>query len=249
MALKVEIDIEKIASEFKKFELELTQELTEAVAGLAAMTHAKVIEDADQELKSTRELFKDNCKFEQLGPSLWSITILEPAMFIEDGIDKDFDMKPGMLKNGKTGVNGNRYKIIPFDHAKAPSRMGGYAKQVSKEIRAKLKKENVNFKKIELNADGSPKLGKLHSFDFGGDIPGKGNTPVMQGVSIYQSAKGGNVRRDILTFRTVSSGPKSDGKWIHPGLKGKDFLTAAQKWALNEWENSILPPILEKWRA
>lgn len=249
MALKVEIDIEKIVNEFKKFELELTQELTAAVSGLASMTHARVIEEADQELKSNRELFKDNCKFEQIGPSLWSITILDPALFIEDGIENDFDMKPGLLKNAKTSANGNRYKIIPFDHGAAPSTMGGYAKQISKEIRSKLKKENVNFKKIELNNDGSPKLGKLHSFDFGGEVPGKGNTPIMQGISIYQSAKGGNVRRDILTFRTVTSGPASNGKWHHPGLKGKKFLEAAQAWALNEWETSILPPILEKWRA
>jgi hypothetical protein len=69
-------------------------------------------------------------------------------------------------------------------------------------------------------------------------------------VSIYQSVTAtGNVRRDILTFRTVSEGPASQGKWIHPGLPPKHFLDRASEWAIKEWENNILPAVLEKYKG
>lgn len=250
MALKFKVDAAKIAEQFKELAVEVEQDLRKAVGQLAAMTHAKVVERANNELKSTRKKFMDSLGFEEISPGVWVISIDEKGMFIEEGIETNHDMKPDLLKNGaKTSKSGNRYKVIPFDYGKPPSQMTGSTQQLVSQIKRSLKQEQVPFKKIERNSDGSPKVGKLHEFNFGGGKPGKGNTPALKGLSIYQSmTKSGNVKRDILTFRTVSSGPASAGKWMHPGLKAKKYLDWALEQATKEWETEILPAVLEKYK-
>ena len=248
MPLKIKIDADAIASQFGSFKLEVEKDIRKAVGDLAAITHAKVSENAQGELKSSRKIYMDNLGYEEVASGIWVVHLGEPALWIEEGIEPNKDMKPDLLKNAKTSkTRGTRYKIIPFQYGKAPSQNTPYTQGVISQIKQKLRKEKVPFKKIEYNKDGSPRTGKLHEFDFGGERPGRGNTPVMKGLSIYQSVVGGRVRRDILTFRTVSSGPGSQGKWIHPGFRGKKYMDAAAEWAMNEWESKILPEIMQKW--
>lgn len=248
--LKINIDVASLAAQIKEFAEEAKQEIEKGVANLAAITHAKTAELAASELKSTAKIFKDNLGFEEISSGVWVVSIDEEALFIEDGIEANMDMKPGLLKNAtKTSKDGHRYRVIPFEHSKAPSQLTPASQHLVNTLKEKLKQHKVPFKKIEKNSDGSPKVGKLHSLDLGGPIPGKGNTPGLNGVSIYQTVtKTGNIRRDIMTFRTVSGGPASAGKWIHPGLAPKHFLDRAAEWAQNEWEQSILPEILAKYK-
>ena len=258
--LKIKIDTQGLAQQFKNLALEVEKDLNKGVANLAAITHAKVAEMAGSELKSSRKTLTDNLGFEEVTPGLWVVSIDEGALWIEEGIEAGKDMKPDLLKGAtQTSKDGNKYRAIPFDHGKAPSQLTGYAQNIVSRIRANLKKEGVPFKKIEKDAFGKVLTGKLHTFPkpgatdeekkrWSGELPGKGNTPVLKGVSIYQSVtKTGNVRRDILTFRTVSGGPASAGKWLHPGFEPKKFLDRAADWAVQEWEQKILPEILEKY--
>lgn len=246
MGLKFNIDAAQIAEAFKELALEVEQDLEKGIANLAAMTDAKVKEMAQSELHSSRKKYIENLTLEEVQPGVWVVALDEPAMFIEEGLEPNTDMKPGLLKDAKVSASGVRYKVIPFDHTKGPSQMTPYAKNVVDRIKQNLKKDNIPFKKLEMNEDGSPKRGLLHSKNYGGEIPGKGNTPVMEGVSIYQSVtKTGNVRRDILTFRTVTSN-QSD-KWMHPGIEAKKYMDKALEWAMKEWEDKILPEILAKY--
>lgn len=244
--LKFSIDAAELAAVFKELALEVQQDLEKGVANLAAMTDAKTKELAQAELKTSRQTYIDNLTMEEVSPGIWVVSLDQPALFIEEGLDPNFDMKPGLLKNAKTSKDGTKYKVIPFDYGKAPSQLTPYAQEVVNNIKKQLKADNIPFKKLEINDDGSPKRGLLHSKNYGGEIPGKGNTPVMNGISIYQSTtKTGNVRRDIMTFRTVTS--KQDGKWIHPGITAKKYMDQALEWALKEWEDKILPEILKKY--
>lgn len=252
--LNFNIDAGSIAEQFNAFKLEVEQDLNKAVANLAAITDAKVKEMASQELNSSRQTFMDSLGFEEISPGVWVISVDETGLWVEEGIEPNKDMKPGLLaKNFKTSKDGSRYKAIPFDYGKGPSQQTPNTQAIVSFLKQNLKKEGVPFKKIERNADKSPKVGKLHEFNFGNPSgrlggPGKGNTPVLSGLSIYQTlTKTGNVRRDILTFRTVSSGPGSQGKFHHPGLEAKKFLDRALDWAMKEWEEKILPEVLEKW--
>lgn len=255
MSLKFNVDVSAIAKEFENFKLEVEKDLQKAVANLAAITDAKVKEMASLELKSSRKPFMDSLGFEEVAPGVWVISVDESGLWVEEGIESNKDMKPGLLaKNFKTSKAGYKYKTIPFDYSKAPSQLTASTQQLISYLKQSLRKENVPFKKIERDASGSPKVGKLHEFDFGNPKgtmggPGKGNTPVFKGLSIYQSiTKTGNARRDILTFRTVSSGPKSADKWFHPGAEGKKFLDRAFEFAMIEWREKILPEILDKWK-
>jgi len=250
--LKIKIDTASIAAQFKAMALEVEQDLNKGIANLAAITHAKVAEMASEELKSSKKTLTDNLGFEEVSPGVWVVSIDQDALWIEEGIEANTDMKPGLLKNAtKTTKDGFKYRSIPFDHGKAPSQLTNSAQNIVSQIKQNLRKENIPFKKIERDANGSPRVGKLHSLDFSkpGDAPpGKGNTSAMKGVSIYQTiTKTGNVRRDILTFRTVSGGPASAGKWMHPGTAPKKFLDRAMTWALDQWSDKILPEILSKY--
>lgn len=254
MSIKFNIDAAAIAAQFKEFAVEVEQDLKKAVANLAAITDAKVKEMANTELHTSRKDFMDSLGFEEIADGIWVISVSEDGLWVEEGIEANKDMKPDLLAEGaKVSKSGNRYKVIPFDYGKAPSQMSASTQMVVNAIKSNLKKEGVPFKKIERNSDGSPKVGKLHAFDFGNPGgrmggPGKGNTPIMNGLSIYQTiTKTGNVRRDIMTFRTVSSGPGSAGKWHHPGLAPKHFLDRALDWAVKEWEEKILPEVMKKW--
>lgn len=254
MSLKFNIDAAAIAKTFKEFALEVEQDIQKAVANLAAITHAKVIQEANEELHSSRQPFMDSLGFEEVAPGIWVISVDEEGLWVEEGIEPNKDMKPDLLAHGaKTSKDGNRYKAIPFDYGKPPSQLTNNTQQLVTYLKQSLKKEKVPFKKIEFNQDGSPKTGKLHEFDFGNPGgrmggPGKGNTPAFKGLSIYQTiTKSGNVRRDILTFRTVSTGPGSADKWFHPGLAPKRFLDRALEWAVKEWEEKVLPEVLSKW--
>lgn len=250
MALRIQVNAAEIAAQFKEFALEVEQDIKKGIENLSTLTHAQIQMNAQQELHSSRKIYMDNLNApKEIVGGVWVITLDEDALWIEEGIKPNTDMKPNLLKNGKVSAStGNRYQVIPFHYSRPPSQNTPGTQNIVNQIKNKLRSEKVPFKKIEYNKDGSPKVGKLHAFDFGGKRPGRGNTPQMQGVSIYQTlTKTGNVRRDILTFRTVSSGPASQGKWVHPGHEGKKYMDKAFEEALKMWETSILPEIMQKW--
>jgi hypothetical protein len=252
MSLKIIINAEELAKEFKEFAEEAKKDIEQGVKRLAAQAYAKGAELAKQQLKSSRDKFLENFTYEEIAPVVHVVSVLNPALFIEDGLPKDFDMKPGLLKSSKTktGDNGYKYLNVPFKHNKAPSSMTPAAVDILNRIKGKLKEEKVPYEKLELDANGSPRIGKLHSFNWGGNKPGKGNTGDLQRVTVYQSmTPEGRVRKDIMTFRTVTNNPKSKGanKWHHPGIEGKKFLDQIERWAMNEWDQGIWPEIQRKW--
>lgn len=259
MALKLNIDVAKIAAEFKELASEVEQDLIKAVGQLAPMTHARVAEMASDELSSSLHILqgvgkdgKRNLDWDEISPGIWVVTINEDALWIEDGISPGKDMKKDLLKNATdVSKDGHKYRPIPFDHAKPPSQSTPKAQEYVAMVRKKLKEAKIPFKKIEKNKDGSPRIGKLHKMDIESERPtARASHPALKGLTIYQSMdKSGNVRRDILTFRTVSESPKSKDKWIHPGYTGRKFLDRAAEWAMDKWEKEILPEVLAKWKG
>lgn len=244
--IKIEIDVEGIAAQFKEIHREVEADLQKGVKRLASSIWAKILEDSQQELHTTRDIYREALsKPVEMANGVYLIALQGSAMWIEEGIRSGYDMKEGLLKNAKTYPSGKRYKVVPFQYNKAPSSMTGFAKSVSSQIQRQLSKRGIPYQGIETGLDNKPRNGRLWEFNWGGAKPGKGNTPVMQGVNIYQNVQGGNVRRDILTFRTVTEDQK--GKWIHPGIQPHHFFERAEVWGRSEWEHNIEPDILEKW--
>lgn len=246
--LRFFIDASAIAEQFKELKSEVEKALTEGVQQIASMTYAKTQELASAKLNSTRQTYLNALSFKQIDNGIWVVSLDQPAMFIEEG-RKAGDMTEDMLrKNYKVASDGSRYKAIPFDQAKTPSQTPVSAMQYVNQVKTELKARNIPYKKIEYDANGSPRLGKLHTInDIQSSKPSsRASHGALSGLSIYQrQMKNGSVRRDILTFRVVSSKHKGV-KWSHPGMDGHKFMESALAWAESEFDKSILPAIMEK---
>jgi hypothetical protein len=237
----------------------IQKDVERGVGALAKSTHEHIKKQAQNKLHSFREGYLENLMdAEQLDKNLWVITLNKDAAWIELGIPQPYSMKPGLLDNKKAkgpiksqvGKDGKKYRIIPMNQGKVPSELSrnnsGYEQNMINLVKSELRKRDIPYKKLELDKNGSPRTGKLHTLDIDSHTPGKGNTPQLQGINIYQTAnkKTGKIERNITTFRTVKEG--EDGKWIHPAVEASNFFKDAKTWAETEWETKILPMILDK---
>lgn len=244
--LNFKIDSKDFEHVFDKFRKDLQRELNESVQHLASMTFEKTLELAGAKLHSTFHIYKDALSSRKEGNSIYIVSLDQKALWIEEGIPSDFDMKPGLLKKGKTAKDGKKYRIVPFSHNTRPSQQTQKAKDLTSQIKKILRAENIPFAKIEKNADGSPKMGLLHKIDIKSAPPtAKASHGALEGLRIYQTkSETGNVSRGIFTFRTVKEGVD---KFIHPGLDAQKFMDQSFDWAMKTWDSEILPELMKKW--
>lgn len=233
------------------------QKMTEAaVASLATQTHAKILEMAQRDLRSTRQIYVDNLTLKQENSSTWIVVLDEPAMFIEDGRPAGTMVDDLLRKNFKVSKSGEKYKVIPLKKNTPPtatpiSQMS-LRETLSQELKkiSKIRKQSglgpVSMTKIERHVDGTPKLGNLHRFDVRSGKLGASGIDYLHGISVSQkeNAKGG-IDRFIGTFRVVKESHKAEGRWFHPGLAPKNYFEIASLWADQQWQSKIWPDILK----
>ena len=257
--LKINLNISDLTKYLEKFAQDIAKDVEQGIKGLAKSTHTHIMEETSKKLdKWDRQKYLDNLsQAEQINDFLWVITLNEPAKGIEEGRPA-WDMKGepgkwGLLKNpdGKT-KDGREYKIIPMEQGKesnsfSPEKLAQNKEMVST-LKTFLKSKGVPLRKLEVDSKtGSPRLGKLHSFNIPSAIPGKGNTPQLSGLNIYQvkNEKTGKVARMMTTFRTAVKG---DGKWMHKAIDSKNLFQEAADWANSEWDKEWLPKIIMKYK-
>lgn len=248
--LDFNINIKEIVESLGNKTKALREDLTKSVENLANMTHSKTLEIARDELISLSQMYMENVEFSNPAPNLWVVTLKEKALWIEEGRKGGFMKELLDGKSGKVSKDGEKYAVIPFVHNKNPSQQSAKAKDLADDIKMALRKEGLNWKKIETNSDGSPRLGRLHSFNFEtARASEKHKNPLTYGVSVYQTKdkQTGKVRRDVMTFRVIKESHEAEGLWIHPGRPGNFILDEALKWAMEEWEQQILPAVLDKY--
>lgn len=247
--LKFEIDVNAIAQEFGQLKKELSGDLKQAIGGLASMTHAKTLELAN-DIGSLSKTYKDNISFKQLESNIWVVELDEKALWIEEGRKGGFMEELLNGKSSKTNSKGERYAVIPFEHSKNPTEQSSKAQELSNAIKSELKERGINYRKPEYNSDGSPKLGLIKRFNVNSaKLKDEHKDQPLKGVAIYQrlDKNTGKVRRDVMTFRVITEKHKEEGKWVHPGMSGKNLMDKAFEWALREWDNKILPEVLAKY--
>jgi hypothetical protein len=258
--LKVTIDVESIAAQFKETTSELENSLMKGIATLAQATKHQVEDWANngigtlERLKSSRSKFLKSLQYEEVAPGVHVISVGEEGLFIEEGIPPGTDMKPKLLK-------GRKSMVVPFEHSKKPQDHTAQSSMIRGKLLNALKKEGLTIAGKEYHNEDprTPKLSEvgpngrlkpIHTFNFKSPTFGKGNTPVLHGVNIYQTQNSDNsIQRSIFTFRTVSNGPKSAGKFIHPGTPPRNYLDKAEAWFEQEWNNTVLPNILAKYNG
>lgn len=246
---KITIDIDNLAQQLDKKKEEIYAQTKKAVQGLAAASHAHVLELAGDKLKTLQNKYKDAIDFEQVDDNLWVVSLDKSAMWIEKGHEQwSMYDKLASSPKAKTSKDGGKYMVIPFEKSKRPSEQSPRAKSVTDKVRAFLKKENVPYKKIEYNPDGSPKMGLLHKFDIKSPRPSdKAKSPELFGLSIYQrkDKETGRIKRDVMTFRVVSSKNAGDGRWEYQPREGVNIFEETYKWAITSWNQEILPALIE----
>lgn len=229
--------------------------LEQAAQNLAMQSHAHLLEQVQDNLHSTREKYVNALTFQQVNKQTWVINLDQEVMWIEEGLS-EHEMIDNLLNSpkAKIGKDGTKYMVIPFQHNKGPSKQTQAGQDLASTIKQELKSRNISYGKIERDDKGKAKTGLLHSFDINKDPlkthegPGQGHGPVgqvrqgntkiplLQGVRIYQKEVKGKVRRDIMTFRVVSSKHRGSGKWVHPGLKPRLFMDETAEWAMKVWD-------------
>lgn len=251
--LKLEIDVDAITEQLKTSTKEMQTDLEKGVANLAKMTHAKLLELADENLSALKTMYRDNVEYLEPaqigGDKLWIVRLKEPALWIEEGRKSGFMEELLDGKSSKTSQDGKKYAVVPFKHNENPSQQSSSAQQLANQIKEAMNNKNISWGKIEYGADGSPRTGKLHSFNVeSARIKENHKSPLTYGVNVYQKKQAdGSVRRDIMTFRIIHEDHKEEGKWNHPGRNGDKLMDAAFEWATDMWEREIFPKIVSKY--
>ena len=259
MRLNFTVNAEELVAELENFKQEAKKAIEDGVKSVAEMTHAKITELAQSKLHQTRSIYTDNLDFKEVSPGVWLITLDQPALWIEEG-RKSGDMTEDLLRKGaKISADGHRYKAIPFEQSKSPSKASPYQTNLIAKIKAAIKAENVvrqsnkkellTYKKLQVDEKGSPRLGLVDRLKVSSSMPSsRASYETLAGLAFYQTkTKSGKVRRDVMTFRIVSDKHKGS-KWIHPGREPSNFFEEALAWADRQFEDVILPEIMNRFK-
>lgn len=255
----------------------VNDELKSAARALTLATHGKLIELAQERLHSRRQPYIDAVSMFQLDETTFVVNLDASARWIEDGMSQH-NLLESLLKSkkAKRAADGSMYLTVPFQLNK-PKNQQTPAQQsllatVKKELAAlgsEFPGGTVTPNKIEVKADGTPKLGLVRSLDItkapistqalriGRGPMGQvaqgatGGIPILRGVRIYQKEfkdKAGDTKvgRFVMTFRTASSKQKGGGKWQHPGIDAVNLMDEAMTWAMSTWSQKIAPAVLAK---
>lgn len=262
--IQIKLNVKDLAAQCKEFAKEVEADIKKGVARLAAATHQEVLNMASNgpdKLDSSQRQFLENVKYkpdETIG--IYIITILEDGMFVEEGVHAGkMNTESWLLKSNKAKTNkdGKKYVFVPFEWGRPPSSLPASDelrkrdRDYVQDLRKELNAQKIGWKKIERNDKGSPRIGILHEFNFGGPKPGKGNTPIFNRVTIAQEDKTDKntgkkfIQRNITTFRTATEDKPG---WEHPGLKPKHYLEKAEDFFWKEFEEKILPEVFRKWK-
>jgi hypothetical protein len=213
--LGVNIDISEFKDLAAGMEEGLKKACADAARDLAAATHAKTVEIANEKLHARRRKYIEALRLSQEG-DVWVLTLDASARWIEDGLPPH-NMLDNLLTSPKArrGKDGSTYVIVPFEHGpgKGPAEdtkehqdLVNVLKQQMKkgvldlDAKDKSKRVKIPWGDIEKDSAGNAKLGRLHRFNISDrplktqEGPGQGRGPigdVRQGPNMRQRAGGG----------------------------------------------------------
>ncbi len=214
--LGVNIDIGDFKDLGAGLEEGLKQACADASRDLAAATHGKAVELANDLLHARRRSYIEALRLSQEG-DVWILSLAASARWIEDGMPPH-NMLDALLSSptAKPSKDGGHYVIIPFEHGpgKGPAEDTKEHQDLVDVLKREMKRgvldldsrgekaerKKIPWGQIERDPNGNPKLGRLHRFNIG-DSPlkdregaGQGRGPigdVRQGPNMRQRAGGG----------------------------------------------------------
>ncbi len=228
--IKVTLDTSALTQYLSEFAKEISGDLQKSVKVLAMATHVHILDEAKKKLnKYDLPIYEESLsEAVQLDTYLWEITLVDRGVDIENGREPR-DMKPGLLKDGKTGTDKDgktfKYRIIPMPQGKTASKDSSFqrfkqAEETIGQIKTFLKTQKnpkLSYSGIEMHTITDPVTGSprkvprmseigpnghpkpLHVFDIPSKIPGKGNTEQLARLHIYQIANKNGNAKKVMT--------------------------------------------------
>lgn len=236
----------------EKIKNDITQDINTSIKTMATSGFEKAQELADKKLSNNiAGIYKKNLTVQQPSENVAIISLGDQAQWIEEG------RKPGfmedLLKNSfKTSKDGTKYRVIPLNSKKNTQSTPIVTENLLNELKSFLEKKNIRTEpteKLALNKDGSPRVGKIHTFDLKKIRDKKDFSDNIDRINVSQdkNPKTGKIERNITVFRVISEKHKSQGKWNHPGTAPAKILEETYRWVETIWKNEIFPKIKQKY--
>lgn len=214
----------------------------------ASQAHGFVVQEVQTKLKGAlRNIYLANLVGPvESGDNVWVVGLRAGAKFIEDG-QEPHSMIHELTHGPKSRVNkkGQRYNIIPFSHRSAGAGASPARVDLVNYVKTELKKRGLD--RVLKDTHGNALTGKVATLSLTG--PGspwsRHNTPLLSGLTIYQhmitNQKTGksSVRRDVMTFRTVSESQEGTGKWWNKGRTGVMIFKAVERQVDEAWSKMM----------
>ncbi len=235
-------DIEKyIDEEINK----TTESINNAVEQLANFANSKLHELADNELRSTKDLYKSAIKLNKVTDGVYELSLdLKTAGFIEEGLSARnmiqdlLGNSPKTVKNGPH--KGQKYRIIPMTQGESsrPSGSTPNSSEILNKLNSAIKRSNVNMNMTSLDSNLKPVSGRIkrispHDLSVTGspkpmrkDGSTHAKTKALSGVEIFQgqNKQTGKFERSAVVYRIVGEWQQGTGLWDHPGIQAKKLM-------------------------
>lgn len=253
--IKIEGDLKQDAERIKK---NIENDLKQAVKALGS-SGFKHAEDLAQSKLSGKlsDIYKSNLKIEQPSDNIVIIELKEEAFWIEQGRKSGFMEELLKSKSGspvKTSKDGHKYRVIPIENASGGKKVQSAGEDLVGDLKNFLKSQGVRTSKtkgLELDESGSPRIGRMHSFDIKKIRDKKQLSNDIKAVSVFQNKNPGTgkVERNVVAFRVISEKHRESGKWNHPGTPPARILEETFKWIEQQWQTQIFPAIKAKYES
>ena len=225
-----------------------TEKAKVALQMAASQAHGFVVQEVQSKLKGSRKLYLANLvgPFES-GDNVWVVALKSGAAMIEDGY-APHDMIPYLTKGPKAKMSkeGYKYNVIPFGYSgRGESEMSHQQAQLVSFVKTELKKRGLD--RIIKDSQGNALTGKVATVNITG--PGtpwsRQGTPLLSGLTVYQrmitnqNTGKTSIRRDVMTFRTVSEKQSGTGAWYNKGYAGAHIFEKVERQVDEAWNKMI----------
>ncbi len=264
MDFRISANLEEIAAKLGQTREVIHSHLRTSVERLSISTHAFVVNYAQEKLTgwTRQEFFGEegkNVRWTEVSDGIWVVEIDPSVAWIEEGRDPTF-MGEWLLKGDKvkTAKDGSRYRVIPFTHSRGNKI---FNTDFVTEINQAAKASGINLKTLDTLADGSPKLGVISKLKFSSGVYNRtpdterffskarsasvaeelGLKPYagkhyLDSAVITQRLVGKKVKKEVVTFRVISSKHEAEGRWMYPAVVALNSIPAAYDYASREWD-------------
>lgn len=169
------VNAQQVAAQLQQQAESIAPRLRQEVERLSVSAHAFIVKKAEQKL-SDRDLKmflgedNKNVRWSKVGESIWVVEIDDSVRDIEEGRERKF-MEWLLTKNAKAkrAKDGSMYASIPMPKVRFAGPGAGSVNSSRADLAAMvsnaMRDSGISLKKIEKNADGTPKTGILHKLD------------------------------------------------------------------------------------